>query len=86
MVGKKDPLFDDSLRLCEKLAASNVEFHCEIYKHLSHAFLSIDKMLPECAYTIDDSIKFFKMLIKGEYIGVKKLLWWRRELARKNEV
>ncbi len=36
-------------------------------------------MLPECAYTIDDSIKFFKMLINGEYVGLKKLLWIRRE-------
>lgn len=48
LVGKKDPLYDDSIRLCERLASSNIEFHCEIYKNLSHAFLSIDKMLPEC--------------------------------------
>ncbi len=46
MVGKKDPLYDDTIRLCEKLASANIEFHCEIYKNLSHAFLSIDKMLP----------------------------------------
>ena len=32
-------------------------------------------MLPECAETIQDSIKFFQKLMSGEKIGLKKLLW-----------
>ena len=28
MVGKKDPLYDDTVRLCEKLSSVGIEFHC----------------------------------------------------------
>lgn len=63
VIGKKDPLYDDSLRLCERMASSNVNFHCEIYRNLSHGFLSVDQLVPQSKQAIEDSIGFIRDLI-----------------------
>jgi hormone-sensitive lipase len=41
IVGEMDPLLDDSLRLCEKLCYSGIDYQCKIFKDLGHGFLSI---------------------------------------------
>lgn len=48
MVGKKDPLFDDSLRLMEVMVNGGVDVKLYMYEDFSHAFLSLDMVVSEC--------------------------------------
>lgn len=56
----KDPLYDDSTRLHEKLIASGVDSKLIIYKQLSHGFLNLDRMLPACEHTLSDAVQLIK--------------------------
>ena len=56
MVGMKDPLYDDSLRLHEKLINNGIESKLIVYKELIHGFLSLDKVITACARTLEDSM------------------------------
>jgi acetyl esterase/lipase len=47
-VGKKDPLYDDSILLMEKLNKIGVESKCRVYPEFSHGFLSTDFIINEC--------------------------------------
>ena len=48
MVGKKDPLLDDSLRLIERLVKGGIDAKLFLYKDFSHAFLSLDMVVSQC--------------------------------------
>lgn len=56
MVGKKDPLFDDSLRLMEVMVNGGVDVKLNMYEDFSHAFLSLDMVVSECEEPILTSI------------------------------
>lgn len=45
MVGDLDPLFDDSLRLCQRMVESGVDVSCRVYRNMSHGFLSLEKVV-----------------------------------------
>jgi acetyl esterase/lipase len=56
MAGTKDPLFDDSIRLLERLTRDKINCKLLLYKDFSHGFMSMDQVLPGCKRAIDDSI------------------------------
>lgn len=57
VVGAEDPLYDDSLKTMERMVESEIDCECHVYDKLSHGFLSLDFVIPECEQTIKDSIK-----------------------------
>lgn len=56
MSGRKDPLFDDSIRLLERLTKDGIDSKMLLYKDFSHGFMSMDQILPGCKLAIKDSI------------------------------
>jgi len=65
MAGRKDPLFDDSIRLVERLARDKIDCKMLLYKDFSHGFMSMDQVLPGGKSAIQDSINELKQIIKG---------------------
>lgn len=62
-VGSKDPLFDDSLNLMQRMVASGVDCECLIYDQLSHGYLNSDLVISEAQKTVKHSIEHLKELI-----------------------
>ena len=48
LVGKKDPLYDDSVRLMERLVQGGVDAKMYAYQDFGHAFLSMRMMISQC--------------------------------------
>lgn len=69
MVGKQDPLYDDTLRLMERMVSSGVDAEMLLYRDFSHAFLSLDGVIPACIEAIEDSVNKIREMIK-------KSSWW----------
>ena len=63
MVGMKDPLYDDSLRLHEKLINNGIDSRLIVYKQHIHGFLNLDRVITACEKTIDDSMVELQRLI-----------------------
>ena len=57
MVGDLDPLFDDSLRLCQRMVESGVDVNCRVYRNMGHAFLSLEKEFERGEQAIIESIQ-----------------------------
>lgn len=64
MVGKQDPLYDDTLRLMERMVSSGVDAEMLLYRDFSHAFLSLDGVIPACIEAIEDSVNKIREMIK----------------------
>ncbi len=64
MVGDQDPLFDDSLRLCQRMVEARIDVNCRVYKNMSHAFLSLEKVVARGEEAIVDSIVLLKECLK----------------------
>ena len=60
MVGNADPLFDDSIRLLDKLDKSGVDVKLYELNDVGHAFLNMDLVLPECRVGVQKSIEILK--------------------------
>jgi acetyl esterase/lipase len=60
MVGDQDPLFDDSLRLCQRMTEAGIDVTCRVYKNLSHGFLSLEKVVARGEDAIIDSIAMLR--------------------------
>ena len=50
------PLYDDSLRLMERLVERDIGAKLYVYNDFSHAFLSVDMVVSECEGAIQKSI------------------------------
>lgn len=48
VVGEHDPLYDDSLKTMERMVKSGIDCHCEVYRNMSHGFLNLNMIIPEC--------------------------------------
>lgn len=48
----------------ERMVQSGIDVQCQIYENLSHGFLNLDMVVPECKKTIDDSILHLRELMK----------------------
>lgn len=64
MVGEKDPLFDDSFELLERMVMSKIDVRCKVYEGMSHGLLNLDMFVPQCQIAIQDSIAQLKELLE----------------------
>ena len=63
-VGAKDPLYDDSLKIAEKMMQRNIPYVLHVYKDLSHGFLNLDFVIEDCVKTVNDSIEHLRKLLE----------------------
>ncbi len=63
-VGDKDPLFDSSLLLMQKMVEAKVDCSCTIYSGFYHGFLNLDFVIPEAKTIIRNSVKVMQNLLK----------------------
>lgn len=63
-VGAQDPLYDDTLKIMERMASSKIDCECQVYENLPHGFLNLEFIIPECLKTIKDSVTHLQKLLK----------------------
>jgi hormone-sensitive lipase len=73
-VGTKDPLYDDSLMLMQKMVDSNVNCRCIVYEDMSHGYLNTELIIDEAKKTVKQSI-----------LHLTELLNEIREVAREKQ-
>ena len=71
-VGAKDPLYDDSIRIAERMVSSGIEVDVQVYENLSHGFLNLDFVVAECKKTIKDSIAHLKSFMEPKVLSTMK--------------
>lgn len=47
-VGAEDPLYDDSIKMMERMVSSKIDCECQVYENLSHGFLNLEFLISEC--------------------------------------
>ena len=57
VVGELDPLLDDAVRLCSRMADSNVDVRLKIFRELGHGCMSVETVVKEGERVIQASIK-----------------------------
>ena len=63
MAGDSDPLLDDSLTFFKLLSDNMVDTKMLLYTGLSHGFMNLAAILPECKPAVTDSIEELKILL-----------------------
>ena len=62
-MGEKDPLFDDSFCLLERMVVGGVNVKAKVFEGMSHGLLSLEMVVPQCGIAIDHSIEQLRELL-----------------------